>query len=194
MTRLFVLLSLGLVLVLMPGVTRAADNAEKKPADKKKKAGPTVTAGNVTYVVIKSEVTGDNRQWTLVLEATSNRGTQKILIANARAITAEGKTCNIKAPMGGPTPRRTSRRTPQEGTVDLPQGVKIQLELKMGALPKDFEGTVSRLELFGAAPKRRRGRNGGATTTTIPGQPYNATTNTMEPLVLKNVPIERLAK
>src|SRR4051812_4941903 len=94
MRRLFGLLSLGLVLLIIAGATGAQDKTEKRDP-----TSPTVV-GNVSYVVVKSEVTGDDQKWTLVVEATSKRGDQKIFIEHARAITTEGKTFDIKAPMG----------------------------------------------------------------------------------------------
>jgi hypothetical protein len=132
-------------------------------------------------VVIKSTArdTGKNVEvWTLVIEATSKVGDQSIHIGSARAITADGKNFEVTLP-------RTSK------PVSLPEGVKIQLELQMGVLPKSFasEKALARLELFGQPI--------GRTSSGIPGiEPATRATRgeKTKPLVLENVPIEHVAK
>jgi hypothetical protein len=182
--RPFLLLScfcLGLVSVC--GLAEAQDKSGTKTEDKKvdakkdddKKDGPVkVTAGGVTYVVLKSAIADDEKKWTLVLEATSNSGDQKIFIQHIRAVAADGKTFDIKGPMG-----RTVK------PVSLPEGTKIQIELKMGDLPKEVK-MLSRIELIGDRA------------TGVPGFPYDRKKAGKEteprPLVLEKVPVERPAK
>ena len=171
MLRLFALLPLWLALVLT-GVTHGQDKPKKDSADKKESGPPKVTAGTVSYVVNKSAIGADGQSWTVVLEATSTSGDQKIFIQNARAISTDGKTFEVKSPMG-----RANK------PVSLPEGVKIQLELKLGDLPKTVTA-LSRLELYGDR------------VTGIPGFEIQkkGLKVTIRPLVLQNVPIERAAK
>ena len=183
MTRLFALLSLCLGLLIISSATGAQDKTEKPP-DKKDTTSPKVV-GNVSYVVVKSEVTGADQRWTLIIEATSKRGDQMIYIANARAITPEGKTFDINAPMAA------KRGKP----VSLPEGIKIQFEMKMGKLDKSVTA-IRRLELFGSLRLFSVKLDEGATT--IPGigydDPGKKSDRKAKPLVLENVPIERPGK
>jgi hypothetical protein len=155
----------------------ASSAQEKKPAEREEPLKPaTVVAGEVIYVVAKSFIGGDGKQWTVVLEATSKGADRKILIESARAITPEGKTFLVKSPMG-------------RNAVALPEDTKILIELKMGDLPKSVS-TLARIELYGnrtvGIPGFEFDRKKGGFGT---GKPLE-----VRPLVLKAVPVDRPEK
>ncbi len=162
MTRFFALVSFCVMLVISVP-SRAQDQKDKNPPDEKEMSFTKVTIGYVSYVLVRSEVTGAKKNWTLVLDATSKRHDQKIYIGAGRAITVEGKTFDIKSPM-----------VPDK-SVSLPEGGKVRLALAMGPLPESVN-VVTRLELFGS-------RN-------IPSSGIPGLSN-RQPLVLQNVLIGR---
>lgn len=172
MSRVLALMSLVGGVMLSLGASQAQ---EKKPAGKEEPNKPvTVTAGDVTYVVTKSSIVADGKKWTLVLEATSKSGDKKILIESARAVTPDGKTVDVKSPMG-------------RKSVALPEDTKILIELKMGDLPKNVS-VLARIELFGdrvvgipGFEVERKGFGAGKKAE-------------VRPLVLKDVPVERPEK
>jgi hypothetical protein len=194
-TRLCGLLSLCFVALVVSGASGAQDKKAKRLPDKKNIPYPTVTVGNVSYVVVKSEVIGDDQQWLLVLEATSTSGDQKIYIAAARAIAPDGKTFDIKRPMEK-GPKAGTRKSVANSAVLLPEGVKIRLELEMGPLHKSVK-VVSRLELGGQGGNRSgmksiipdglqdKGGSGRRSKRKMGGDGGDG------PLVLQNVPIIR---
>ena len=169
MSRVFAAMSLVVGLV----VIAATSQAQEKKAARKDEAGKpvTVTAGDVTYVVMKSSIAADGKQWTLVLEATSKGSDKKILIGSARAISPEGKTFEVKSPMG-------------RKAISLPEDTKILIELKMGDLPKNVSA-LARIELFGD-------RAVGIPGFEVQRKSFGAgKTAEARPLVMKNVPVER---
>jgi hypothetical protein len=176
MKALSFVLCLSLFAVSNP-VHAADKSAKDKPPEKKepqtKEASkPSVTVNDVTYVVAKSTL-GADQKWHMVLEVMSKSGEQKVEFASGRAIAPDGKTFDIKTPMG----RRTK-------AVSLPEGVKIQIELDLGEIPKATT-TMTRLELLGDR------------TTGIPGLGKKKGAFSKEkdhPLVIENIPIDRPEK
>ena len=148
------------------------------PAQEKRAVGssdakvPTVISGDVLFTVAKSSIGADERKWTLVLEATSKGADRKIMIQTARAITPEGKTLEIRNPMG-------------KRPVSLPEDTKILIELSMGDLPKTVS-SLARVELIG---DRMVG---------VPGLEFDRKAKGKQleprPLVLRDVRVDRPGK
>lgn len=165
----------GITVVLLLSQASLSWAQEKKSTGKNEQAGAvTVNAGDVTYVVSKSSVGADGQKWTLVLDATSKNGDKKIMIQSIRAITAEGKTLEIKSPMG-------------RKAISLPEDTKIQIELNMGDLARNVK-SLSRIELYGdrvtgipGFEMERKGAFGAKKAEKVENRP----------LVLRNVPVTR---
>lgn len=170
MNRLLGILTVALstMLCIHPGT------AQQKNSENRSESGnqSSATAGEVTYVVAKSSIGADGKKWALALEATSKGGDRKIFIQAARAITPEGKTFDVKLPMG-------------KKPINLPEDTKILIELSMGDLPKSVS-TLARVELIGDR------------TVGVPGLEFDrkAKGKSLEPrpLVLKNVRVDRSDK
>ncbi len=98
---------------------------------------------NTEYEV--TSATANGREWEMVVTAKSLEGDKQIRFGKARAITESGRTLEIPQPMRG-------------NAVRLPEGVKIQIKLSMGSLPKGLT-EFSRIECypfgfaFGARPE-----------------------------------------
>ncbi len=101
------------------------------------------TLDGVTYEVTKTEMNGP--LWQLTLTAISEEGDKAVFFTHARGITADGKTVAL----GNPTRPLLFMR---QGTVRLPEGVKVQIRFRMGKVPgriKEF-ARVEFLRGFGA--------------------------------------------
>jgi hypothetical protein len=108
------------------------------------------TLDGVRYEVTKTEM--DGPVWWLTLTAISEDGDKTVFFAAGRGLTQDGRMVVLGRP-GNPSPKvgglggKMQNPLMPQGAVRIPEGVKVQIRLRMGRLPGRITA-FERVELF----------------------------------------------